>query len=90
MPTECGSEQAILDAFKLINEKLGPVDVLVYNAAKPGSFPPPAFLELTTKDLTQALDVGVTGAFIAAQQVRFSVCCIYLIQTIIAALADWT
>jgi short-subunit dehydrogenase len=65
---ECDAERAssIDDALRAVEHDLGPVDVLVYNAAvaKPGSP-----LEVGAEQLVRELRVDVVGLLVAAQHV---------------------
>lgn len=55
------SETAVERAFAKVAERLGPIDVLVNDAAIADSFRPA--LDQTTGDLAAILDVNLTGAF---------------------------
>ncbi|GGL99545.1 SDR family NAD(P)-dependent oxidoreductase [Nakamurella endophytica] len=56
---------AVRQAFRWVDDTVGPVDVLVNNAAR-GSHTLPA--QLTVEELTGVLAVNVVGYFLAAQQ----------------------
>ncbi|MCW1930994.1 SDR family oxidoreductase [Pararhodobacter zhoushanensis] len=58
-------EQAVTDCFAQIVQALGPVDILVNNAAIADAFQPAT--EQTTADLERVLDVNLTGAFLCAR-----------------------
>lgn len=63
---DVGDEQALRGALRTLAGEHGPPTVLVYNGS---AFVQGSGLTLTTTDLRLALDVGVTGAMVAAQAV---------------------
>lgn len=63
---DVGDETALRAALRSITDELGAADVLVYNGS---AYVQGSGLSLTTEELHLALDVGVTGAMVAVQEV---------------------
>ena len=63
---DVGDESALRAALGDLREQLGPATVAVYNGS---AFVQGSGLTLTPADLRLALDVGVTGAMVTAQEV---------------------
>mgnify|MGYP001329933070 CR=1 FL=1 len=62
---DVADEAAVADAFAAVERAMGPVDILVNNAAIADAFQPA--LQQTTADLERVLDVNLTGAFLCAR-----------------------
>jgi NAD(P)-dependent dehydrogenase (short-subunit alcohol dehydrogenase family) len=63
---DVGDEAALRAALGSLRERLGPATSMVYNGS---AFVQGSGLSLTPADLRLAVDVGVTGAMVAAQEV---------------------
>jgi NAD(P)-dependent dehydrogenase (short-subunit alcohol dehydrogenase family) len=63
---DVGDEAALRTALGDLRDQLGPATALVYNGS---AFVQGSGLTITTGDLRTALDVGVSGAMVAAQEV---------------------
>jgi NAD(P)-dependent dehydrogenase (short-subunit alcohol dehydrogenase family) len=59
---------SIEGVFEEVNTKLGPPNVVVYNAAGAKATPADDTLSVSLSDYTSAMNVGVNSAFSAAQQ----------------------
>jgi NAD(P)-dependent dehydrogenase (short-subunit alcohol dehydrogenase family) len=68
IPTDISEADQVAAAFRSINEKLGPVDLLVNNASASGPFGQP-FVEVTPESFSRGWRVGVLGSFLCSQAV---------------------
>ncbi|CEL95357.1 unnamed protein product [Vitrella brassicaformis CCMP3155] len=64
-----GIEPSIKEAFRTIRERLGDVEVLVWNAGGRTSWPPAKLVDTPTDQFETNMKVGCTGAFIASKEV---------------------
>lgn len=65
VPTDLADADAIPAAFETVRAELGPTDVLVYNAS---AAPWEGLLDCSRAAMERALDVGVRGAHLCAQE----------------------
>jgi NAD(P)-dependent dehydrogenase (short-subunit alcohol dehydrogenase family) len=65
VPTDLADADAIPAAFETVRAELGPTDVLVYNAS---AAPWEGLLDCSREAMERALDVGVRGAHLCAQE----------------------
>jgi NAD(P)-dependent dehydrogenase (short-subunit alcohol dehydrogenase family) len=65
VPTDLGDADEIPAAFERVRAELGPTDVLVYNASAAAW---QGLLECSRAEMERALDVGVRGAHLCAQE----------------------
>jgi len=69
VPADGTSEPSIKEAFRTIRERLGDVEVLVWNAGGRTSWPPAKLVDTPTDQFETNMKVGCTGAFIASKEV---------------------
>ncbi len=65
VPTDLSDPDEVAQAFETIHDRFGDVDILVYNAS---AAPWAGLLDCQRRDFEDALDVGVRGAFLCAQE----------------------
>ena len=63
--SDVGKEGDLLPMFKAVERKLGPIDILINNAAHCPSGPISSY---TRKDWEHTFNINVTGAFLASQE----------------------
>eukprot|EP00898_Chlorokybus_atmophyticus_P003861 jgi/Chlat1/4476/Chrsp29S04420 len=69
LPADVSDRPALEAAFTRAEEKLGPIDVLVFNASGKFPYPPPAFTSVSVNDFEASWKSQTLGAFHACQLV---------------------